>query len=647
MLLLAGCRAAISDEDLRLNVQPRVLPDDGRRARVIIGTNDAYGDPGTGKVSVRSSAGSLRNGMDLVLSPIGDAETTFTCDFGEDPDCHDRVTVTAEWTAPSGAVLREELYVTITTTDAFVSACAFNNRRRLKLLTGDPPALQLAVLDTMPETARTPWGVSLWDPPSGVGALALSLASRAGDPSQEELMLRGALEPIGALGNPLVQSFTTWDGHLAARSTFDLASTLDVKEVLQAISTAFGAGSTGLQGSTQVRGPFKVELIAVQLELGISSVVIALHTATAFSEAAQFDLEDVAGGSAIASSVDAPVDHCEIFTVEPGKKVDFVWVVDDSCSMESSQRAVATVGEQASLRIQGAQLDFRVGGVSTGFYAPYFYGSERPFTKNLTQMLGWFRGINAFGTGGTGDERGFQGLTSFMGGNMFLRDSEVHIIFLSDTRDHSGLSAADMKLLFASAFPKQRVVVSGIVCPEGTFCGDDRELPVGKYHTLIRETGGVLGSINVFNPPTVTPELLRQQTDTMNRIVGNVVTGAGYQLKYRPITASLRVAASTVKDARCDNRDIPRSVDHGWDLDPITGRLAFYGFCVPALGGTMVVSYKSWARYGTQVHETTTPVYAVPFVVPDGGVADGGVDDGGGVDGGVADGGSSDAGDGG
>jgi hypothetical protein len=128
----------------------------------------------------------------------------------------------------------------------------------------------------------------------------------------------------------------------------------------------------------------------------------------------------------------------------------------------------------------------------------------------------------------------------------------------------------------------------------------------------------------------------------MNRIVGNVVNGAGYALQHKPITASVRVAASGVADSRCDNRDIPRSSQHGWDLDPTTGRIAFYGFCVPQLGGTMVVSYKSWARYGTQVHPWSKPVFATP--VPDAGRGDAGPPDGGSADAGAPDGGGGDDG---
>ncbi len=652
LVLIAGCRTAEFSDDLRLSVLPRTLEDDGDRARVVVAANDKYGEPGTGHVSVRSTAGSLRDGIDIVLDADGIVETELTCDAKADADCHDTVTVTATWQTPDGTVFEKSTAVSVRTTDAFVSACAFSNRRMLKLLVGDPAVVQLAVLDTGPEVARGPRGVAVWDGATGVGALSVELPSRGASASEEERQLLAVLEGVGAVGNPLVQTLTTWDGYPAARTTFDFGAAGDLKSVIERVSQALGLGATGLTGDAGKSGPFKGQLVVARHDLGKSALVLALHEAAGFSEAATFDLEDVAGGSALAFAEDRPVDHCEIFTVEGSKKVDFVWVVDDSCSMATSQTAVARVGAQAAARIQGAQLDFRVAGVSTGWYPPVRFGSYREWTKELPRMLGWFNGSQAWGTGGSGDERGFEAAATFIQMSKsgavepFRSDSEIHFIFLTDTRDHSGtLAPADMKRLFADSFPRQRVIVSGIVCPEGQLCGDDPELAMGEYHTLIRETGGVLGSIKVFNPPSVTPALQQQQIDTMNRIVGTVVNGAGYPLKYRPITASIRIAASAVVDARCDNRDIPRSTENGWDMDPASGRIGFYGYCVPLLGGAIVASYKSWARYGTQLVEVKDPRFVVAVPAPDGGAAaDAGSSDAGSSDAGSSDAGSSDAG---
>src|SRR5712691_3663688 len=101
---LVSCRSAEVDAEIRVVVLPRVLEDDGSRARVIISTNDEFGDPGVGSVHVVSSAGSLRDG----------------------PDCHDTVTVKATWLSTKGvSVLQTTVNVTVHNSDAFVSACAF------------------------------------------------------------------------------------------------------------------------------------------------------------------------------------------------------------------------------------------------------------------------------------------------------------------------------------------------------------------------------------------------------------------------------------------------------------------------------------------------------------------------------------------
>ncbi len=175
----------------------------------------------------------------------------------------------------------------------------------------------------------------------------------------------------------------------------------------------------------------------------------------------------------------------------------------------------------------------------------------------------------------------------------FRTDSEIHVIFMSDTKDQSSYSAQDMFTYLQASFPRQHFVVHGIVCPEGQSCGDDPEDAVGKYHTLIRMTGGVLGSIRVFNPTMVTPALAAEQATTMAAIVRSVLNGAGFALTQNPITASVRVATSGTV-GKCNNTDIPRDTENGWDLDPTGNKVSFSGACVPLPGSIAVVSYQSW-----------------------------------------------------
>jgi len=61
-------------------------------------------------------------------------------------------------------------------------------------------------------------------------------------------------------------------------------------------------------------------------------VLVAITPAANFVEPAIFTVADTAGGSALAPFRDANAVQCEKFVPRSGK-VDFLFVVDDSCSM--------------------------------------------------------------------------------------------------------------------------------------------------------------------------------------------------------------------------------------------------------------------------------------------------------------------------
>jgi hypothetical protein len=642
------------DNNLNLAVRPSPLWDDGSIATVTVTASDEYGQPGTGTVSVTSSAGSLRNGLLLTLDPDGTATAQLTCIAIEDPDCVGQINVTATWLDADPAPGAQRTLL-IHSTDALVSACAFNNRRDVAVVATAEPLLKLGLLDSPPETTTFgDAGIGVYDGPSNTGGFAVSIPTVSTDVTVEEQRVRAL---FGVSSSPLVQTFTTWDGYSAARSTFELSDTRSLKAELDTLAVALTGLPSGLTANP-VNGPFKAEMSVVLHAQNQTAVVLALASTAGYSDAVGFRLDDLAGGSALAMSTDAPVDNCETFTVDGDHRpVDFVWVVDDSCSMQSSQTAVAAVGAGAKKRIQASPVDFRSAGVSTGWYAPVFHGSFRDWTSNLTTMLGWFSGSGAFGTNGSGTEEGFAGLKTFVQGTtdagtfpdggaapgLFREDSEVHVIFISDTKDQSNITADEMYDLLKAQFPRRRLVAHAIVCPEGQSCGDDPEDAVGKYHTLVRRTGGVLGDIEVFNPTEVTPAIAAEQAATMAAIVRSVINGAGVSLRHRAITASVRVATSATVGV-CNNADIPRDVQNGWDLDPATGKLSFNGDCLPEPGSIAVVSYQSWARNGTMVHNQGGGIVSTLAPPPDAGDDAGTMDDAGVPDAGAGDAGCEDGG---
>lgn len=308
-------------------------------------------------------------------------------------------------------------------------------------------------------------------------------------------------------------------------------------------------------------------------------------------------MDDAAGGTALAQVGDYANTQCEVFAATVNQKVDFLWVVDDSCSMASSQAATAAAGSLFGSRLQSAGLDWRAGAVTTGWYPSAYDGAFQDWTTNVATMQGWF---SAFGIGGSGSERGFSGLQTYVGRTgpsnpgPFRADAQAHFIFLTDTREQSSVQPQAMVTYFGQRFPGQRAVAHGILCPEGANCEDDSETNPGKYHTLIRLTGGVVGNIEVFKPQNPSAAERTQQANTIDAILSAVIGGTGTQLQRPPISATIKVAVATTR-GMCNASDVPRDRTNGWDIDPATRRIVFFGNCIPSGAGVQVaVSYKYW-----------------------------------------------------
>lgn len=459
-------------------------------------------------------------------------------------------------------------------------------------------------------------GLAFFDPSTQVAGLVLT-KTPAGDATAEEAFGRARLETVGNVGNALVQTYTSWDGFPGSRATYELTASGDVKTRLNALARAYlGASVTGLlSGTGTTAGPFKVQASYVVRSAQRAAVVVALVPSTGASEGALFSVDDVAGGTALAQAADGTGTQCEVFSATINQKVDFLWVVDDSGSMRSSQTAVANAGSLFGTRLSSAGLDWRVGAVTTGWYSAGYSvwdGSVRDFTTNAATMTTWFSSGSgtSFGTSGSGNERGFSGTLNYLrklgptvpctSCGSVRGDALLNIIYLSDTREQTdvgeGATTAGYLAALGPLLPTQRVIHHGIVCPEGTTC-DDGELVEnpGKYHLAVRQTGGVLADIEVFNDSTQT----QAQQATIDAIVAAAVGASGHQLQRPPIAPTIKVALELggARGAACTVADVPRSRTNGWDIDSATRRISFFGDCIPRQTGVKAaVSYKYWVE---------------------------------------------------
>jgi len=149
------------------------------------------------------------------------------------------------------------------------------------------------------------------------------------------------------------------------------------------------------------------------------------------------------------------------------KKLDVVWVIDNSGSMDDEQ---AALGENFNSFIRdfiAKDVDFKMGITTTDARSEYkglmVSGSDTKLTsakakENADQFLADFRNMVKVGTRGSGNEKGLEGAQGFMQryGTTFLRpDAYLAIVVLSDEQDQSAGTVAsyvdELKQLKAEA----------------------------------------------------------------------------------------------------------------------------------------------------------------------------------------------------
>jgi hypothetical protein len=499
-------------------------------------------------------------------------------------------------------------------------ACSTANLRPISFHSSPSADVQIALVPEFLEVAKLTLGtdergIVFYNPATKVGGIAISKTMGVGaSPSAEEATARGTLSGIGQIATPLTQTFTSWDGFPGVRASYDVNSTRDSKDFVNELARRFLGMTAGglLTGSGGTSGPFKVQAVYARRTATRAVMVIAAIPVALFSGAPLFQLDDVGGGTAIAQSGDLTATQCEAFIASANAKVDFLWVVDDSGSMASSQDAARNAGALFGTKLGAAGLDWRAAAVTTGYYGPTYVsttnglgGSTRDWTTSSMTMSSWFDQAsvgNWFGTRGSGAEQGFSGARAFIerqGPQMrgaFRTDANVNLIFLSDTGDQSGTAPQAFNQFLSQTFAGRQILAHAIACPAGTDCGDgSRESTPATYGTVVQLTGGVLGSIQEFNVPNPNAAQRARQESIIDAILSAAIGGTGRQLNRPPISATIKIAIEANGTlGACNTADVPRSRMNGWDIDSATRRIVFYGTCRPTMGKRVAVSYRYW-----------------------------------------------------
>jgi hypothetical protein len=463
------------------------------------------------------------------------------------------------------------------------------------------------------------------DAAGSVGFLAFRIPPPGGNPAGDEAVLRGQLNAVAPLNNnTTTQTFATWDGIPALQAFYETSGAdtgTGLWSRLNALADQLvGPGAGTLPGGGPT-GPFKLQVQYSHRSANSLAVVLAVTPLSNFVEPAIFTLSDTAGGSALAQFGDASGVQCETFQPVVAK-VDFLFVVDDSCSMASSQGALAQAGQAMAGKLNNAALDYRIALVTTSYPGNGIRGfvdenGIQQFQDWLTQGApGWV------GTSGSGSEKclnaaayALSDMTQPGANPAFRPDANVVVVLLGDADDQSAPSPAQYTSYFNTPNSTlgnylnrltQKVPVHGIVCPVGQTCNGE---PNNNRHgQVITDTGGIRGAIN--DNASI--------QNAMGLIVDSTIGAAGYKMLKPPIGASIKVALSAVQNpGACNASDLPRSRVNGFDFDGLNRTLSFFGACKPPSGTVnAAVSYRYWADTTPNPDGNPPPCASDPFFDP-------------------------------
>jgi hypothetical protein len=534
--------------------------------------------------------------------------------------------------------------------------CTVNNLKPVLFKEDGTPDIQLGLPATFSEFATvsvsgSSRGMMGFDPIHNVAFLAYRTTPPAANITADEGAIRSTLNGVSTVSSPITQPFpTTWDGHPAIQAFYDQGGTADLKVRANALAAALVPGSSGrLAGSGGVSGPFRIQAQYVRRSSQTLIVLVAIAPISSGTPATLFTLADTAGGSALAQFADATTVQCETF--KPGSgKVDFLFVVDDSGSMASSQTALGNAAAAMSTALGASTLDYRIAMVSSDYHVssgggPNGNGVLRGWTTDLDQFKAWLtqnsicNGGVCSGTGatpapacnptganggcwidtsGSGAEgilgaarKATNDLTTPGSANPVRADAELIIVLLGDADDQTnGYTSTVNKSTLPSATLEgvqnfidffmatgaagqstrnalNRIIpVHGIVCPAGTGCNEWQGNPQ-RHARVINATSGIRGDI------TTTASIQA----TVRAIVDNAIAASGYRTQKPPIGASVKVALDSALDSPnpCNENDLPRSRIDGFDFNGLTGTISFFGSCRPSsISQKAAVSYRYW-----------------------------------------------------
>lgn len=298
------------------------------------------------------------------------------------------------------------------------------------------------------------------------------------------------------------------------------------------------------------------------------------------------------------------------------KKIDILWVIDNSGSMETSQNNLASNFTAFINRFEQKNYDFRMGVITTDAWEKRFnsgsskarlrdgVGSNRsgvyimtPTTPNLSNV---FSTNIRQGTAGNGDERALesfrQGLLEPWNVNFRRPDAFLAVIIVSDEEDFSQTSSSfsenysNPNLLpityyrdFLDTFTNRQsgetanysvnsITVTNTACRDALSTDGFMRKLAPRVTDLSTMTGGVVGS------------LCSNFGETLDIISDSILAlSSVFKLSREPVVESIVV--------KVNGSVVAQSATNGWTYEAATRSIRFNGSAIPSADADIRISF--------------------------------------------------------
>ncbi len=490
-------------------------------------------------------------------------------------------------------------------------------------------------------TTQNTGAVIVDDAGSGVAGMSISKLTTAldvrADATAAEAVVTTELPKIAGTAVVAVligRALTTHENLPAITSTYRVttgagvtASRLRDQLVAPFVGTAAPGGS-----NVGAAAEFYLDITTVRRGSAVD-IIIAVSPRTLYDDATKptaIRVNDLVNSTGVATPNKTLDFDCQGFKADRNPQADFLWTVDTSGSMGPYQSALGNTANAFVNRLKSAGVDMRVGVFNAGNQAANLTTPGFKFISGSspTAALDLCRSVTSDSLGNCPLDAGDTISPYPLGGNTerpvsagaVLHDqfkknllagvtNPDHVyrsgvtkvmFFVTDepgSNDFGYFSTAknpDTNVAYGTAyntttlgnivsyFKSNNVLLFGYV-PVRTNFNCSTSLDVYDLPRCVIETSGgaAIPISTTFNQGTIDAG--------MNRIV-DAVAGAASQFKLlrSPITSTIKVNVR--------NTDVPRSRLDGFDYDPVSKAIVFYGSTYrPQIGDQVYISYRVWA----------------------------------------------------